>query len=90
MSNYQGPAVLIAAGSHFEVHATLSAARSGAHGGWGGSVQTDDPAEDFYTALERGQVKIRLPDGREGDVVATRTAIGSGRLRVSGSGPTPF
>jgi hypothetical protein len=90
MSNYQGPAVLIAPGAEFAVEATLSAARSGSVGEWGGSVQTDDPAEDFYAAIDGGQVKIRLPDGSEGDVVATRTAIGSGRLRVSGSGPTPF
>ncbi|MFF2525821.1 hypothetical protein [Streptomyces liangshanensis] len=41
-------------------------------------------------ALESGVVTIRLPDGQEGVVVATTTAIGSGRLRISGNGVIPF
>ncbi|MFD5031375.1 DUF4873 domain-containing protein [Streptomyces sp. NPDC058220] len=90
MSNYQGPATLVAGESEIEVHATLSASLSGAVRQWGGSVQTSDAGEAFYAALDSDDVKIRFPDGREGTVVATHTAIGSGRLRVSGSGTIPF
>lgn len=90
MSNYQGPATLVAGGSEMSVHATLSGSLSGQVQQWGGSVQTDDTADDFFLHMEEDDVTIRLPDGREGAVVATHTAIGSGRLRVSGSGATPF
>lgn len=90
MSNYQGPATLIAGDSSIEVVATLSGSRSGDVRQWGGSAQTDEVAEGFFAAMEGGGVTIRLPDGREGEVVATHTAIGSGRLRISGNGVIPF
>jgi hypothetical protein len=90
MSNYQGPATLIAGESTIEVHATLSSSRSGEVRQWGGSVQTGDAAEDFFAAMEKDDVRLRLPDGQEGVVVATHTAIGSGRLRVTGNGAIPF
>ncbi|MEU3183094.1 DUF4873 domain-containing protein [Streptomyces sp. NPDC006923] len=90
MSNYQGPATLVAGDSEIEVEATLSASLSGAVRQWGGSVQTSEAGEDFYAALDSADVKIRFPDGQEGTVVATHTAIGSGRLRVSGTGAIPF
>ncbi|AVZ71719.1 hypothetical protein SLUN_05460 [Streptomyces lunaelactis] len=90
MSNYQGPATLIAGGAQIEVVATLSGGRSGPGSEWGGSVQTDSAAQDLCSSMNNNEVKLRLPDGREGDVVATSTAIGSGRLKVSGRGPMPF
>lgn len=90
MSNYQGPATLIAGESAIDVHATLSSSRSGEVREWGGSVQTGGATEDFFVAMEHDAVRLRLPDGREGVVVATRTAIGSGRLRVRGNGAIPF
>jgi hypothetical protein len=90
MSNYQGPATLIAGDSEIEVKATLSASLSGDVRQWGGSVQTDDAAGDFLAAMDKDDVRIRFPDGQEGAVVATHTAIGSGRLRVTGSGSVPF
>jgi hypothetical protein len=90
MSNYQGPATLIAGESTIEVHATLSSSRSGEVRQWGGSVQTGDVTEAFFAAMENGDVTLRLPDGKEGVVVATHTAIGSGRLRVTGNGTIPF
>ncbi|MET9480571.1 DUF4873 domain-containing protein [Streptomyces sp. SID3212] len=90
MSNYQGPATLIAGDSAIEVVATLSGSRSGDVRQWGGSAQTGEVAEGFLAAMESGDVTIRLPDGQEGVVVATTTAIGSGRLRISGNGVIPF
>lgn len=90
MSNYQGPATLIAGAAQLEVHATLSGSRAGQAEEWGGSAQTDGSSDDFFTALANDSAKLRLPDGREGDVIAKRTAIGSGRLKISGSGPSPF
>jgi hypothetical protein len=90
MSNYQGPATLIAGESEIEVRATLSASLSGDVREWGGSVQTDDATGDFLSAMDQDGLRIRFPDGREAPVAATRTAIGSGRLRVSGSGTVPF
>ncbi|MDJ0462315.1 DUF4873 domain-containing protein [Streptomyces sp. H27-C3] len=90
MSNYQGPATLIAGDSKIEVEATLSSGPSGALSQWGGSVQTREAAEDFYTAMKDVDVSLLLPGGEECPVVATPTAIGSGRLRISGSGTIPF
>ncbi|MFJ4919467.1 DUF4873 domain-containing protein [Streptomyces sp. NPDC088725] len=89
MSNYQGPATLVAGDSEIEVEATLSGSRAGAVQ-WGGSVQTGGTTADFFAAMEKDDVRIRLPDGREGAVAVTHTTIGSGRLRVSGSGAIPF
>ncbi|MEV8389883.1 MULTISPECIES: DUF4873 domain-containing protein [unclassified Streptomyces] len=90
MSNYQGPATLVAGDSEIAVEATLCASLSGEVRQWGGSVQTVDAGEALRAALAGGDVRIRFPDGQEGAVVATHTAIGSGRLRVSGSGTIPF
>ncbi|MFJ2111886.1 MULTISPECIES: DUF4873 domain-containing protein [unclassified Streptomyces] len=90
MSNYQGPATLVAGESEVQVEATLSGSRVGETRQWGGSVQTEDAGEGFELALDGADLRIRFPDGRERPVVATRTAIGSGRLRVSGSGEIPF
>ncbi|MFI5755600.1 DUF4873 domain-containing protein [Streptomyces sp. NPDC051569] len=94
MSNYQGPATLVAGGSEIDVVATLSGSLSGAERQWGGSVQTGHATEDagdaFYAAMESDGVTIRFPDGRESTVKAAQTAIGSGRLRVWGTGTIPF
>ncbi|MGX1881753.1 DUF4873 domain-containing protein [Streptomyces sp. NPDC055287] len=89
MSNYQGPAVLITGNAQIDVVATLSGGRSGALE-WGGSAQTDQVPEEFYAVMDSGQVTLRLADGREAAVVAKRTAIGSGRLKISGIGSIPF
>lgn len=89
MSNYQGPAVLIAGGVEIDVIATLSGGRAGS-AEWGGSAQTDKVTDGFYAAMDSGRVTLRLPDGQETDVVAKSTAIGAGRLKISGSGVIPF
>ncbi|MEE1801822.1 DUF4873 domain-containing protein [Streptomyces sp. NPDC101062] len=90
MSNYQGPATLVAGASEIQVEATLSGSLDGETWQWGGSVQTGDAEEAAGPALDSADLRIRFPDGREGPVVATHTAIGSGRLKVSGSGEIPF
>ncbi|WP_405800931.1 DUF4873 domain-containing protein [Streptomyces sp. NBC_01506] len=90
MSNYQGPATLIVGAIEISVVATLSGDRSGGAGAWGGSVQTEGAADGLYEPSADDGMRIRLPDGREGSVLATRTAIGSGRMRISGSGDIPF
>jgi hypothetical protein len=90
MSNYQGPATLVAGDSEIQVEATLSASLSGEVRQWGGSLQTGEMEEDLAAALASGDLRIRFPGGQEGAVVATPTAIGNGRLRVYGSGTIPF
>ncbi|MBT2490796.1 DUF4873 domain-containing protein [Streptomyces sp. ISL-96] len=89
MSNYQGPAVLITGDVEIDVVATLSGGRAEL-AEWGGSAQTDRATEEFFAAMEGDHATLRLPDGREATVLAKRTAIGSGRLKISGVGPLPF
>jgi hypothetical protein len=90
MSDYHGDAVLLVGDREIEVQAHLHADRTGPLHEWGGYVEAEDEAEDFYDAMNSDNVRIRLNNGREGNVVPTNTTIGSLRMDLSGSGAIPF
>jgi uncharacterized protein DUF4873 len=90
MSTYRGPATLVAGDYEIDVETELSASRAGEERQWGGRVQTSGVPEPFAAAMEGGDVTLRFPDGEERAVLATHTAIGSGLLRVTGTGTVPF
>ena len=90
MSDYEDEAVLLVGDRKIKVDAYLDADRSGPITGWDGYVEARDDSEDFHDAMSTDDVRIRLANGREGDVVPTNTSVGSARLYISGSGPIPF
>ncbi|MFD4258257.1 hypothetical protein ACFWR9_11650 [Streptomyces sp. NPDC058534] len=90
MAIYNCPATIIADGNEISVEASLGSSHDGTFRSWEGSVEATEDGEDFYDVMISDDVKIRMPDGREGVVVPTYTSVGSGRLDVTGSGPAPF
>ncbi|GAB2714342.1 hypothetical protein [Streptomyces bullii] len=89
MPKYDGPATIVAGDLEICVEAHLRTHTPGELSSWSGSVRAD-PSEDFYEVLVSNDVKIRLPDGRTGDIIPGRTTVGSGLLPIHGTGPAPF
>ncbi|WP_406300089.1 hypothetical protein OG948_33555 [Embleya sp. NBC_00888] len=91
---YQGPATIVVDEVEIPVSADLRVeAPSQALPGWRGSLQADSPNEDLWPVAVRnapGNPSLRLPDGSTGEFVATNMSMGSGSLRIVGSGPAPF
>ena len=95
MVDYAGPARLVdEAGAVFEVYVTLmQRVGRGGISSWDGAVQSRTGEPLFLNA---GHFTLRMPDGREGIVIAqaaTSWRRGSGiseRIKVDGSGPAPF
>lgn len=86
---YSGPAVLITEDGEMGVRAELWGERGPGMPSWRGHV-TADPGEDLWPAWEKGEGRLRLPDGQEGRFVAGQTTAGSDRMTIEGSGPAPF
>lgn len=89
--SYVGPAVLVTGNEGgLAVDAVLRDEQARGLRSWSGHVTATSPGEDFWSVIEDGSGVLRLPDGQEGQFVPAGTDLGSGRLRITGSGPAPF
>ncbi|MFF7361266.1 hypothetical protein [Streptomyces sp. NPDC008125] len=86
MTTYQGPAVAFIGCDEIPVTADLAVQVGRGLRSWAGSLEAD-PSVDWY---DDGPATLRLPDGREGEFVATSGDAGSGSVEIRGSGPAPF
>lgn len=82
--SYRGTATVIVGSVETPVIADLMVERSG----WIGVLDAD-PWDDFWS-FTRGGGTLRLPDGREGDLVPGGTTFGTARVAVTGCGAPPF
>jgi hypothetical protein len=90
LSSYDGP-VSVLVDDDLAVEGTVSARSYVERGGLQGWRGTLLAPVDIWAALRATRVRLRLPDGQEGDVVVTGTnALAGGRLEFTGSGPAPF
>lgn len=88
MSQYQGPATLIASdGTETQVDVALTIGRRGHLKEWHGQCII---GVDQHLGLET--YTIRLPNGREGQVLVSNVQYGAGGVAVTlaGSGKPPF
>jgi hypothetical protein len=82
MSRYRGPATLISSdGAEVEVHVDLRAKQRE----WSGTATIGD-----FDATDLGDRTLRLPDGREAQVILSSSAAWSDVITLIGSGPPPF
>ncbi|MEV6299215.1 DUF4873 domain-containing protein [Actinoplanes sp. NPDC051861] len=86
---YEGPAVLVTSSHEIAVEVALRVDQIRGLATWHGDV-TADPTEDFWSVLQARQGRLRLPNGAEGMFIPARTVIGSGQLKITGSGTAPF
>lgn len=86
MTTYQGPAVALIGCDEIPVTADLATHVDGGLQSWDGSLKAD-PSVDWF---DDGPATLRLPDGREGEFIATSGTVGSGSVEIQGSGPAPF
>lgn len=86
MTTYQGPAVALIGCDEISVTADLASRVDGGLRSWDGSLEAD-PSVDWF---DDGPATLRLPDGREGEFIATAGTAGSGNVEIQGSGPAPF
>jgi hypothetical protein len=85
---YRGPATIIVDRVETTVFADLMR-HDEFDDGWLGVLDADLVAD--FDALTAGRTaRIRLPCGREGDLGPDRTALGTARVAVVGSGAAPF
>jgi hypothetical protein len=91
---YQGPAVVLFDGAEYpaEVDFEITIERNNhidVRKSWDGYIDSD-PAIGWFDSSTGGEAAVRMPDGREGRVIATAGSLGSGRVEVQGTGPAPF
>lgn len=86
MTTYQGPAVALIGCDEIPVTANLAIHADHSSRSWGGSLEAD-PSVDWF---DDGPATLRLPDGREGEFIATSGGLGSSSVEIQGSGPAPF
>ncbi|WP_436777592.1 hypothetical protein [Yinghuangia sp. YIM S09857] len=90
-STYQGSTHIVLGDFEIAVMAELHMEVSPGLAGWRGILEADDPNEDFNEVIRaEGNPTFRLADGRTGEFVPTNTSVGTGVLRITGSGPKPF
>ncbi|MCX5401014.1 hypothetical protein [Streptomyces sp. NBC_00102] len=86
MTTYQGPASALIGCDEIPVTADLAVHVDRDSRSWGGHLEADPSVEWF----DDGPATLRLPDGREGEFIATSGEAGSGTVEIRGSGPAPF
>ncbi|MEU2603292.1 hypothetical protein [Streptomyces albus] len=85
--DYESDAHVVIDGEEFPVYARFTIYTSGGVKEWHGSLGSDDPELGFkLTSVDRAQ--LRMPDGREGIIIATRASDGEA-TSFTGSGPAP-
>ncbi|MGW6912537.1 hypothetical protein ACWGB8_01745 [Kitasatospora sp. NPDC054939] len=89
MSSYSGPAEIIAGDIQAPAYVDLNSYDSGGFRAWSGTIDVDTDG-DAWAVFQASQIVLCLPDGREGNVVATNLQAGSTGIAVIGSGPAPF
>jgi hypothetical protein len=82
---YRGTATLIVDSVETPVIADLMVETSG----WLGVLDAD-PWADFWAFTRGGSGTLRLPNGREADLVPDRSTVATARVAVMGSGMPPF
>lgn len=102
MSHYQGAATVIVDEVEYEVEADLQADPGSSRvrsmgsvsadkglGSWRGRLNVPDKGA-ARSIHQGGVVRIRLPNGLEGNFLASGDDLGAGQVEITGSGPAPF
>lgn len=85
--NYESAAHVVIDDEEFPVYARFTIYADGGIKQWHGSLGSDEPGLDFKL-MTADRVRLRMPDGKEGIIVATRTSSGEA-IPFTGSGPAP-
>lgn len=86
-SIYHGAATVISEGIEIPVEVALYTHATGEATRWSGSIRAAEKAKPLWAELEGDTAVIRLPDGREGQVLLQ--GAGFGPVQVTGEGPEP-
>jgi hypothetical protein len=98
-TTYSGPALIIGPDFEIPVEADLTGytdvvdtGRGGMVTGlqsWGGTLEAEGDTDELWKVTHSGGslYTLRLEDGREGQFIATDSAIGSAVLGITGSTP---
>ncbi|WP_404816509.1 DUF4873 domain-containing protein [Streptomyces thermolineatus] len=87
MSTYKGLATFLVDGVGNATEAELQASASGDGRSWSGWIEASP--DIFWKAYRGEELRLRMPDGREGRVVVSDVDP-TGFLKVTGGGPAPF
>lgn len=85
--DYESEARVVIDGEEFPVYARFTIYTSGGLKEWHGSIGSDEPGLGFKL-ISADRVQLRMPDGKEGSIVATRANDGEATA-FTGSGPAP-
>ncbi|MFM9703575.1 hypothetical protein [Streptomyces galilaeus] len=85
--DYASEAHVVIDGEEFPVYARFTIYTDGGLKKWHGSLGSDEPGLGFKL-ITANRVQLRMPDGTEGTIVATRANEGES-ISFTGSGPAP-
>lgn len=77
---YSGPVELWADGEFVAPMSADLSTKAGPRTDWGGTLT---PTESPIVAVDPGSYTVRLPDGREGELIVTRATIKTSRGAIS-------
>jgi hypothetical protein len=89
MTNYNGPATVIADGGlEINVTAALTSRLKGLMTEWGGVITTSP--ETMFSLRNTSQAMLRLEDGQEGGIFLNQAQTITDTVEIMGNGDVPF
>ena len=85
--DYESEAHVVVDGEEFPVYARFTIHTEGGLKAWHGSLGSDEP-ELGFKLIKADRLQLRMPDGKEGTILATRASDGEA-TSFTGSGPAP-
>jgi len=92
-STYSGRVSLVVGDTEFPATASLDKRVVHNIPEWDGTVEVDDDHLHAFEALTwdlDDYLRVRLPEGGEGNAFISRMAAGTGHAMLKGSGPAPW
>lgn len=86
--DYESEAHVVIDGEEFPVYARFTIYADGGLKQWHGSVGSEEPGLGFKL-ISADRVQLRMPDGKEGAIIATRAKDGEA-TSFTGNGPAPI